>query len=161
MIFQFSDSNSSKGALLISIINKYCKVYAGSLNGEIYLEKEVSGGAKISKILGQFRQDMDAMKPFSGLTDQAISMSIRNVCGLSHSLVISDKAFEVLVKKEIESFRTPCFDCLTRVMHELRNLSKGVFVPELEVMGHAKTAIREVMEGLLYDYYKPTEKMIN
>lgn len=35
------------------------------------------------------------------MSDQEISISVRNVCGLSQSLIISDKAFEVLVKKEI------------------------------------------------------------
>ena len=161
VIFDFSDSSTSKGALLISIINKYCKYYTDTLKGEFFINKELCGGAKINTLFDEYRKEMMKMRPFEGLSDQEISISVRNVCGLSHSLIISDKAFEVLVRKEIERFKTPCFECLNRVFHELKSLCGKINVPELEVMTYAKHAIHKIMEKILMDCYKPTESMLN
>lgn len=161
MIFDFSDSSTSKGALLISIINKYCKYYTDTLKGEFFINKELCGGAKINTLFDEYRKEMMKMRPFEGLSDQEISISVRNVCGLNHSLIISDKAFEVLVRKEIERFRTPCFECLNKVFHELKSLCGKINVPELEVMTYAKQAIQKIMEKILMNCYRPTEGMLN
>jgi len=71
------------------------------LKGDFFINNELCGGAKINALLEQFKGDIMNMQPFEGMSDQEISISVRNVCGLSQSLIISDKAFEVLVKKEI------------------------------------------------------------
>lgn len=112
VLFDFSDSNTSKGALLISIINKYCKFYIDTLKGDFFINNELCGGAKINALFEQYKSDIMKMQPFEGMSDQEISISVRNVCGLSHSLIISDKAFEVLVKKEILKLQDPAFNCL-------------------------------------------------
>jgi len=161
MIFDFSDSNNSKGALLISIINKYAKYYCDTLKGEFFINRELCGGAKINTLFEEYKREMLKMTPFEGLSDSDISISVRNVCGLNHSLIISDKAFEVLVKKEIERFKTPSYECLNRVFHELKSLCTKITVPELEVMGNAKQAVHKIMEELLKTCLKPTEGMLS
>lgn len=161
VLFDFSDSNTSKGALLISIINKYCKFYVDTLKGDVFINNELCGGAKINALFEQFKSDIMNMQPFEGMSDQEISISVRNVCGLSHSLIISDKAFEVLVKKEIQKLQDPAFNCLNQVFHELKSISGKIKMPEFDVLSNARTAIMKIMNDVLTRCNQPTQQMLN
>ena len=161
VLFDFSDSNNSKGALLISIIKKYAKFYSDTLKGDFFIDKELCGGAKINALFEQFKAEILKMQPFEGMSDHEISISVRNVCGLNHSLIISDKAFEVLVKKEIEKLRDSAFNCLNQVFHELRNLTTKIRIPEFDVLDHARNAILRIMNDVLLKCQQPTINMLN
>jgi hypothetical protein len=156
VLFDFSDSNTSKGALLISIINKYCKHYVDTLKGDFFINNELCGGAKINALFEQYKADVMKMEPFEGMSDQEISISVRNVCGLSHSLIISDKAFEVLVKKEILKLQDPAFNCLNQVFHELKNISTKIKIPEFDVLSNARNAVLKIMSDVLTRCNHPT-----
>lgn len=161
VLFEFSDSSSSKGALLISIINKYAKFYTDTLRGDFFIDKELCGGAKINNLFEQYKQDVMGMKPFEGMSDHEISISVRNVCGLNHSLIISDKAFEVLVKKEIEKLKDPTFHCLNQVFHELKAITTKIKIPEFDVLDNARNAILRIMSEVLVRCQNPTTSMLN
>lgn len=160
VLFDFSDSSTSKGALLISLINKYCKFYTDTLKGDFFINNELCGGAKINALFEQYKTDVLKMVPFEGLSDQEISISVRNVCGLNHSLIISDKAFEVLVKKEIEKLKDPSFQCLNQVFHELRAITTKINIPEFDVLDNARNAILKIMNDVLTRCNVPTSQML-
>jgi replication fork clamp-binding protein CrfC len=161
VLFDFSDSNTSKGALLISIINKYCKFYVDTLKGDFFINNELCGGAKINALFEQYKKEVMAMKPFEGMSDQDISISVRNVCGLSHSLIISDKAFEVLVKKEILKLQDPAFSCLNQVLHELKSITTKIKIPEFDVLSNARNAVLKIMSDVLVRCNHPTQQMLS
>lgn len=160
VLFDFSDSSNSKGALLISLINKYCKFYTDTLKGDFFINNELCGGAKINALFEQYKTEIMKMVPFDGMSDHEISISVRNVCGLSHSLIISDKAFEVLVKKEIEKLKDPSFQCLNQVFHELRAITTKIKIPEFDVLDNARNAILRIMSDILTRCNHPTSGML-
>lgn len=160
VLFDFSDSSQSKGALLISIINKYCRFYVDTLKGDFFINNELCGGAKINALLEQFKGDIMAMQPFEGMSDQEISISVRNVCGLNQSLIISDKAFEVLVKKEIMKLQDPAFNCLNQVLHELKGITTKIKIPEFDVLSNARNAVLQIMSDILVRCNNPTQMML-
>ena len=57
--------------------------------------------------------------PLEGLTLHDIKTAIRNAAGSKATLFIPEKAFELLMKKQIELFRDPCFKCAEKVFDEL------------------------------------------
>ena len=81
---------------------------------------------------------------------------MRNVCGLSQSLIISDKAFEVLVKKEILKLQDPAFNCLNQVLHELKSITAKIKIPEFDVLSNARNAVLQIMSDILVRCNHPT-----
>jgi len=161
IISDFTDSVSSKGALLVSIINRYVRYYQETLRGEFFINNELCGGAKINIIFDEFRRQTRQIVPFEDISDFEFSISVKNICGLNNSLLISDKAFEILVKKEINKLRVPAFECLNQVFHELKSISTKITMRELEIMDNLKKALGSAMAGFLTALYKPAEGMIN
>lgn len=159
MVLNFTKSNDSKGALLVSVINKFCKLYSQSLKGEFFT-KELSGGAKINEVLVKFKTETMALKPFKGTTNKELGVLISNMCGLNQSLIISDHAFEKLCQREIIKFKKPAFQCLNKIYQELKMLILKLKIDELEVLTNARTAIINEMTSAIDSCYRPTEEMI-
>lgn len=160
ILSNFSESNNSRGALLISLINKYSKYYIETLRGNFFIDKELCGGAKINTLFDNYNHKIMQLKPFENMNDKDFSISVRNVCGLNHSLVISDKAFEVLVKKEIERLREPSFECLNFVFQELKNITTKIRLPELDIMEKARSSMIDTMIKILDSCFEPTQSML-
>ena len=47
-------TQDAKGALLVSIINKYTRYYTETLRGERFINKELSGSARMNTIIEDF-----------------------------------------------------------------------------------------------------------
>ena len=88
-------------------------------------------------------------------------MAIRNVSGLSSSIVISDKAFEVLVKKQIQKLVKPCFECVSMVFGELKTILHNLKVQELEFLVKAREAVLRVATDILGSCMIPSESMLS
>lgn len=87
-------------------------------------------------------------------------MAIRNVSGLSSSLVISDKAFEVLVKKQIQKLIKPCFECISMVFNELKTILNSLKIQELDYLFKAREAVLRVATDILGNCLMPSESML-
>lgn len=95
---------SHKKTLLLTIISKFCTRFNDLITGKNCISKngEVFGGARINYLFNEvFRNKIHSMSPFSVLSDQDIRITIRNSNGLNPSLLVSEAAFEILVKDQI------------------------------------------------------------
>lgn len=97
-------TTSHKKTLLLTIISKFCTQFNDLITGKNCISKngEVFGGARINYLFNEvFRNKIHSMSPFSVLSDQDIRITIRNSNGLNPSLLVSEAAFEILVKDQI------------------------------------------------------------
>ena len=147
---------------MISLLNKYNKYYSDTLKGEYFIENELCGGAKINYILDNvFKIKIYEIDPYGDMKDDDVLNQIRNVSGLNPSLIISDKAFEILVKKQIERFREPTFECVNMVYSELKRITCKINLPDFEVFPKLAKAITKVVEDILKKCLGPTELMVD
>ena len=123
-------------------------------------EEELCGGAKINHLLELFKYNLQQLNPFQDLSDNDLSVAIRNVSGLSASLVISDKAFEVLMKKQIQKLVKPCFECVMMIFNELKFILNNIKVQELEFLFRAREAVLRVALDILAQCMIPSEAML-
>ena len=108
-------SNDSKGALLVSIINKYTRYYTETLKGERFINNELSGAARINTVIEVFKNELMEMEAFEDMNDLDLHISMTNYKGLNTGLIISDKAFTKLIKKAIDRLLAPCLECLNKI----------------------------------------------
>lgn len=97
-------TNAHKKTILLSIISKFCSQFNDLITGKNCISKtgELFGGARINFLFNEvFRNKINSVNPFSILTDQDIRITIRNSNGLNPSLLVSEAAFEMLVKDQI------------------------------------------------------------
>lgn len=92
--------------------------------------------------------------------NQDLSVAIRNVSGLSSSLVISDKAFEILIKKQIQKLIKPCFECISMIYNELKTILNGIKIQELEFLHKAREAVLKVAQDIMANCLMPSEAML-
>lgn len=93
-----------KKTILLSVISKFCTQFNDMITGKNCVSKtgEIVGGARINHLFNEvFRNKINSVNPFSILTDQDIRITIRNSNGLNPSLLVSEAAFEMLVKDQI------------------------------------------------------------
>ena len=164
VVFQNNNNDpGSQSALLISLLNKYNKIFAETLrgDGEAYDGKEVCGGAKINYVFDNvFKRKIYEIDPYGDMKDDEVLNQIRNISGLNPSQIISDKAFEILVKQQIERFREPIFEALNMVYSEMKRITSKIQVPEFEVFNKLAKSITEVMDDILKRCIQPTEHML-
>ena len=97
-------SSGHKKAILLNIIGKFCHQFNDLITGKNCISKtgEIFGGARINYLFNEvYRNKINSVNPFSVLTDQDIRITIRNSNGLNPSLLVSEAAFEMLVKDQI------------------------------------------------------------
>ena len=146
-------SDDSKGALLVSIINKYTRYYTETLKGERFINNELSGAARINTVIEDFKNELMIMEAFEDMNDLDLHISMTNYKGLHAGLVISDKAFTKLIKKAINRLLGPCLECLNKITSELKTLSYKIRVEEMKVLANARTAILSEMEKVITSCY--------
>jgi len=95
---------SHKKTILLSVISKFCAQFNDLITGKNCISKtgELFGGARINFVFNDvFRNKIHSINPFSLLTDNDIRTTVRNSNGLNPSLLVSEAAFETLVKDQI------------------------------------------------------------
>ena len=158
------EGQSSQGALLLNILQKFHKSYSDMLEGRTCkaISKELEGGARINFIFNhEYKKTLQEMDPFEGLEDNDIRTTMRNSTGIRQSLFISETAFEILAKRIIVRLLEPSLRCADRVFVELQDIIyHRLQVPELERFHTLKEAVTEVVTSLLRTCLKPTLKLI-
>ena len=95
---------SQKKDLILKTLTKFSSKYTETIHGRYTLLEsgEVQGGARINYIFNEvFRKKILSINPFNFITDEKIRVAIRNANGLNPSLLVSEAAFEMLVKDQI------------------------------------------------------------
>jgi len=75
--------------------------------------------------------------------------------------MLSDKAFEVIIKRQIQKLIKPSFECVTMVFNELKGILHNVKVQELEYLYKAKEALLRVAVDILTSCLVPSEGMLS
>lgn len=97
-------TSESKKAMLLTVITKYSRILNDMINGRncISTDGELLGGARVNYIFNEvFRKKISNSDPFFAISDNDIRVAIRNANGLNPSLLVSEAAFEILVRDQI------------------------------------------------------------
>lgn len=156
-------STAHKKTLLLSVISKFCSQFKDLITGKNCISKsgEIFGGARINYVFNEvFRNKIHSINPFTVLTDQDIRITIRNSNGLNPSLLVSEAAFEMLVKDQINRLEAPSLECALLVHEELKKIIYQVTLIELKRFSHLEGQIKSIIESLLAKLIAPTNEMI-
>ncbi|XP_074655021.1 dynamin-1-like isoform X3 [Tubulanus polymorphus] len=84
---------------------------------------ELSGGAKINRIFHErFPFELVKMEFDEKELRKEISIAIKNIHAIRTGLFTPDKAFETIVKRQIEKLKEPCLKCVDMCVTELTNV---------------------------------------
>jgi len=86
--------------------------------------------------------------------------AIRNASGLKPSLFIPERAFELLMTKQIELLRSPCHLAAEMVLEELMRLVKVIDVKDLSRFRTLKLKVVDISNETLRQAVKPAHAMI-
>ncbi|XP_054283484.1 dynamin-1-like protein [Macrosteles quadrilineatus] len=115
------DMSLDKPSLLIDIVSKFSKTYCSIIRGdtENIQTTELSGGARINRVFQALAQALRTIDALSGLSKGAILTATQNASGASPGLFVPEVTFELLMKRQIQRFRSPCLRCVDLVNEEL------------------------------------------
>ena len=146
---------------VLNIIEKYSKDFRETLEGSIETYYEVSVGAKIKEILFiQFRDTIRKIDSFTSLSDEIISVAIKNATGIRSSLFIPEQAFEMLIKKLVSKLREPSLMCLQQVLDELKQIDQIIRIKEFNIYPNLGATIMQIVDEMLARFAKPAFHMI-
>jgi len=122
------DDPSIKTKAMLQSINHLQQDFVLSINGSgngstAVNSLELSGGAKINRLFHErfpyeiVRMDLDEKE-----LRREIAVVIQNIHGVNTGLFIPDKAFDAIVKKQIERLKEPSIKCIDLVVQELTNV---------------------------------------
>lgn len=95
---------SHKKTIILNIISRFSNQFSDLMYGKECISKngEVFGGARINYLFNEvFRNKISSISPFTTLSDLDVRVAIRNSNGLNPSLLVSEAAFEMLVRDQI------------------------------------------------------------
>jgi replication fork clamp-binding protein CrfC len=105
-----TDSPAAKGWQVLQLLNKFSQDFRAAIDGvPADIEtKELNGGARIRYIFNEsFMSRLAEINATTGLSTSDIRTAIRNAAGPKPALFVPEKAFEQLVKRQIELLREP------------------------------------------------------
>jgi len=112
-------------------------------------------------LLKNFGNCINQIDALDGLSTDDIRTAIRNATGPRNALFIPENAFELLVKRQIERLEEPSLECVDQVFDELIRIVNQIESPELIRFVGLRDKIIEVMNELLFEYRKPTKRMVS
>lgn len=101
------------------------------------------------------------MNALDGLSDEDISITIRNSTGARAPLFVTEIAFEILVKRQNKKFKEPSIQCLDFVQEEIQSILLQLENNTLNRYENLKERINNVAIDLLKRYYEPCKSVIN
>ena len=151
----------NEGAALINLTSDYFRAFREAIKGAPLTTPDLCGGNKIKIILADFQRKMEQISPFGSKTDQEIETSIKNVCGVRGSLIISEKAFKLLTKGEISAFKKPSYDCLFSVFQELKKLARRIQAGSDETRDHLLRRVEGEVQRAIAKQYNEAREMLD
>jgi len=154
---------SNQGWMLLHLLGKFSEEFKSAIDGvpEEVNTTQLNGGARIRYIFHDtFAKHMQRVDPEEGLTTNDIRTAIRNAAGARNSLFVPDKAFELLIKRQIENLREPCLRTADMVFDELMRILAQMESKELRRFTILRHRVVDVSNTTLRNCLKPTNKMI-
>lgn len=122
------DDPSLKTKAMLQMIQRLQADFDRSIEGSgkgdgVINTDELSGGAKINRLFHErFPFEIHQVTTHEAELRKEIAFAIRNIHAIRVGLFTPDRAFEVIVKREIEKMREPCIKCIDLVVIELMNV---------------------------------------
>lgn len=120
------DDSASKAKAFLTIVHQFSGEVERSIEGtgtsstDDVSTSELSGGARINRLFHErFPFEMVKIQWDEKELRREIAFAIRNIHGVRLGLFTPDKAFEAIVKRQIEKMRDPCKKCVDLVVTEL------------------------------------------
>jgi len=153
------DGTENQGALLLHLISKFATNFGNAIDGNANKGEvlQLYGGARIINIFHVvFQGELDMIGPFSGLTDEHIRIAIKNSCGARLALFVPDRAFEILVKQQIQKLRVPCISCVERVFEELGRVAVSCETTEIKRFRHFNERLTDTVRDMMRRRLEPS-----
>lgn len=155
---------TSKGALLLHIINTFVHCYNDTIDGRLSdasATEELYGGARINYIFNDiFGKYLDGIDDLGGLGDDEIQITMTNATGPKASLFIPEESFEQLARRQVRILEEPSFRCVDLVYDELQRIVNCIELMELKRFDTLKDKITDVVNSLLRECKSPAKDMI-
>jgi dynamin 1-like protein len=159
------DNAAAKGWQMLQILNNFSQDFRSAIEGSNTADfdtKELNGGARIRYIFSEsFAKSLNDLKSTSGLSTSDIRTAIRNAAGPKPALFVPEKAFEQLVKRQIELLRDPALLCVDQVHAELLRIVASLDAKDLSRFPKLRERIVDVATSVLKRSLKETTKMID
>ena len=113
------------GPVLLQILTKFALAYCQKIEGTSrdIETHQLAGGARICYIFhNTFSEALNSIKPLEGLSRTDVLHAISNSMGPRPALAVSEIAFELLVKRQIQLLRQPSLQCVELVYEELQRI---------------------------------------
>jgi len=151
---------------LLHCLTKFSNNFSDILEGTGKVLKDSSiklhGGARIVNIFHVlFKGELEHIGPFKDLSDNNIKTAIKNACGTRLNLFVPDRAFEILVRRQISKLRSPCLACVERVFEELQRVSLTFEWLETKQFYNLKDKIIVTVNKMMQRFVDPTVNFIN
>ena len=126
------DDPSRKAKMMLQMIQGFSTDFERSIEGSGQGNNEVntnelSGGARINRIFHErFPYEMLKVQHDEKQLRRDIAFAIRNIHGVRVGLFTPDKAFELVVKRQIQMLKEPALKCIDLVITELSAILKTI-----------------------------------
>lgn len=153
----------AKESQLIHILNKFHSQFKSTVEGyNVDIgARNLVGGARIKYILNEsFPMTLDNIRPLEGLTLQDIRIVLRNASGMRSAILVPDKAFEQLSKRQIEYFKEPTLRIAEMIYYELNRIIVELDNPDLTRFPRLRERVLEVSTKVTKKCLKETNRCI-
>jgi len=161
------ETAQAMSALMLTLITTYATNFANSIDGVGIKESrltshELFGGARILYIFRVlYQNEVMRVHAHDGLSEDDIRTAIRNASGVRSSMFIPEKAFEILVKGQIEKLRRPALNCVEAVLEELQRVANQCQTPQMMRFDQLSIQLSETVNQKLRKRMKPVREFVN
>ncbi|KAJ5076060.1 dynamin related protein 1 isoform a [Anaeramoeba ignava] len=156
-----TEKSNSKGEQIIRLLHKFCQENTETINGtstKIETNK-LYGGSLINYIFNDiFVRFMSEIDITEGISKHEIINTIRNCAGPRNNFLVPEKAFEILITREILKLETPCLKCIDQVAEELNKIIKSLDLPEFSQYHNLQNQVLQVSSQFIKFLVKKTKK---
>ncbi|CAA90821.1 mitochondrial dynamin family scission GTPase Dnm1 [Schizosaccharomyces pombe] len=160
--FKLSDQ-SQRGIILLQAMNRFANTFIASIDGNSsnIPTKELSGGARLYSIFNNvFTTALNSIDPLQNLSTVDIRTAILNSTGSRATLFLSEMAFDILVKPQLNLLAAPCHQCVELVYEELMKICHYSGDSDISHFPKLQTALVETVSDLLRENLTPTYSFV-
>jgi dynamin 1-like protein len=156
-----------KQSMIMGILHKVSQEFGDMITGEseafsdAAVSGSISGGARLRFIFKNIFQDELELQriPDNKQMSEDIKFILMNVQGTKPGFFIPDRCFEVMVKRQVDRYKQPVFNCCQLAHDELNRIMMELPCEELSRFHVLRERVTQVMAGLLRECLDETKKV--
>ena len=165
-LHELGEPITEKGPALLQILTKFATNYCHKIEGTSrdIETHQLSGGARICYIFHHiFSDTLSSIAPLEGLKRSDILHAISNAMGPRPALFVSEMAFELLVKRQIQLLNQPSLQCVELVYEELQRIIQYCLshIRDFQRFPTLREQMNTVVMGLLRERLPLTNQMVD